>query len=336
MSLLFSPFTIGGLELKNRIVMSPMCMYSCEAEDGRITPWHQVHYVSRAVGQAGLIMVEATAVVPEGRISKRDLGLWEDSQIEGFRQLTEQIRAQGSRSAIQLAHAGRKSEAVPAGAAPSPVAFPGMPVPRALTLREIDGVVDAFISAARRAAAAGFDVIELHAAHGYLLNQFLSPLANQREDEYGGSREGRFLLLRRVVEGVRKVWDGPLFVRISADEYNSQGNTLDDMVYYVKELSSLGVHLADCSTGGVVPASIQPGPGYQVKYAAEIRSRTGMPTGAVGIITSGVQAEEILRQSQADLIFIGRALLKDPYWPRTAAAELGAELKPPVQYSRAW
>ncbi|WP_438445530.1 NADPH dehydrogenase NamA [Gorillibacterium sp. sgz5001074] len=336
MSLLFSPITLGGVELKNRIVMSPMCMFSSTAEDGQVTPWHQVHYVSRAVGQVGLIIAEATAVLPEGRISKRDLGLWEDAQIPGFRSLTEQIHANGSKAGIQLAHAGRKSEAVPAGAAPSAIAFPGMPEPRELTLAEIDGIVDAFAAAASRAAAAGFDVIELHAAHGYLLNQFLTPLANKREDEYGAGREGRFLLVRRVVEAVKKVWTGPLFVRISADEYDPQGSSMEDILYYVRELGALGVHLIDCSSGGVVPASIQVVPGYQVKYAAEIKERTGVPSGAVGLITGGAQAEDILKQSQADLIFIGRGLLKDPYWARTAAAELGAELKPPVQYYRSW
>lgn len=336
MALLFSPVELGGLVLKNRIVMSPMCMYSCYQEDGRVTPWHQVHYVSRALGQAGLIMVEATAVTPEGRISKQDLGLWEDSQTAGFRELVKLIHAQGSHAAIQLGHAGRKTRAVDQGVAPSAIAFPGMPEPRSLTVQEIDRIVEAFVASAGRAAEAGFDIIELHAAHGYLLNEFLSPLANTRNDEYGGSRERRFLALRRVITEVREVWKGPLFVRISADEYHEHGNTMDDMLYFVREMAALGVHLIDCSSGGVVQASIQPGPGYQVKYAAEIREKTGMATGAVGLITGGSQAEAILKQGQADLIFIGRELLRDPYWPRTAAKELGAELKPPVQYERGW
>lgn len=336
MSLLFSPITLGGLELKNRIVVSPMCMYSSFEENGRVTPWHQVHYGSRAAGQAGLVIVEATAVLPEGRISKQDLGLWEDSQVEGFRALNELLHAQGSKSGVQLAHAGRKSNAVGTGAAPSAIAFPGMPEPRALSLQEIDDVVAAFANAAVRAAEAGFDVIEIHAAHGYLLNQFLTPLANCREDAYGGDRSSRFLLLRRVITEVKKVWNGPLFVRISADEYNEQGNTMDDMIYYVNEMKSLGVHLIDCSTGGVVPAAIQPQPGYQVPYAAQIRQSTGLATGAVGLITSGTQAEDILAREAADLIFIGRPFLRDPYWPRTAALELGEVLKAPVQYERGW
>lgn len=337
MSRLFSPITIGGLELKNRIVMSPMCMYSVHNQDGRITPWHQVHYTSRASGQVGLIILEATAVQPGGRISKQDLGLWEDGQVEGLRELTGLVHQEGSRIGVQLAHAGRKSEAGEAGVAPSAVPFLGMPEPEALTTEGIEEIIEAFAEAALRAKEAGFDVIELHAAHGYLLNQFLSPLCNERVDEYSGaSREGRFLLLRRVVEAVRKGWSGPLFVRISADEYHEKGNTMEDIVYYVKELAMLGVDLVDCSTGGVVPATIRLHPGYQVKYAEEIRRKTGMSTGAVGMITTGEQAEDILAQGQADLIFVGRELLRDPYWPRNAAGDLNVAIKAPVQYARGW
>jgi NADPH2 dehydrogenase len=335
-SLLFSPVTIGGVELKNRIVMSPMCMYSSHNQDGRVTPWHVAHYASRAAGQAGLIMVEATAVSPVGRISKRDLGLWNDAQIEGLRQITDLIHAEGAKSAIQLAHAGRKTLAAEAGQAPSAIAFPDMPEPVALTTEEIEEVIRAFSAAALRAKEAGFDIIELHAAHGYLLNQFLSPLSNLREDEYGGGIQGRFLLVQRVIEAVKQVWQGPLFVRISADEYHPQGNSKEDILYFVRKMTSLGVHLIDCSTGGVVPAAISPNPGYQVTYAEEIRKLAQVPTGAVGLITTGSQAEEILSKGQGDLIFIGRELLRDPYWPRTAAKELGVELKAPVQYERAW
>ncbi|MDF2924319.1 MAG: dehydrogenase [Paenibacillaceae bacterium] len=337
MSILFSPLSIGGVELKNRIVMSPMCMYSVHNQDGRVTPWHISHYTSRATGQAGLVMVEATAVQPIGRISMRDLGLWEDGQIEGFRELTELIHGEGAKAAVQLAHAGRKTLTAEAGVAPSALAFPDMPVPVALTLEGIEQVIAAFAAAAVRAKAAGFDIIELHAAHGYLINQFLSPLSNLRQDEYGGgSRESRFLLLRRVIEAVRQVWNGPVFVRISADEYHEHGNTMEDMVYYAGEMAAAGVHLIDCSTGGVVPAAIAPHPGYQVPYAEEIRTRTGLATGAVGIITKGSQAEEILAKGQADLIFIGRELLRDPYWPRTAAKELNEAIQAPPQYERAW
>lgn len=336
MSLLFSPLTVGGLELKNRIVMSPMCMYSVYQEDGKVTPWHKVHYVSRATGQAGLIMTEAAAVLPIGRISKRDLGLWEDGQIAGLRELTELIHAEGAKAAIQLAHAGRKTTAADAGVSSSAVAFPGMPVPEALTAEGIGEVVEAFAAAARRSKEAGFDVVEIHGAHGYLLNQFLSPLINKREDEYGGSREARFLFLRRVVEAVKKEWSGPLFVRLSANEYNEKGNTAEDILYYAKELAGLGVHLIDCSSGGVVPADIKLFPGYQVPYAEAIRKGAGIATGAVGLITTGRQAEEILAKEQSDLIFIAREFLRDPYWPRTAAKELGAELTPPAQYQRGW
>lgn len=337
MSSLFSPITIGGVELKNRIVMSPMCMYSCPREDGRATPWHQVHYASRAAGQTGLIMLEATAVLPEGRISRKDLGLWEDSQVESFRQTVELIHAEGSKAAVQLAHAGRKSQAVEAGVAPSAIAFPNMPVPAALDNEGLQHVVEAFAAAARRSKEAGFDAIELHAAHGYLLNQFLSPLTNRRQDEYGGSPSARFLLLRQVVQAVKEVWQGPLFVRISADEYAENGSTWPDIVYYVQELAALGVHLIDCSTGGVVPAPpAQVFPGYQVPYAEKLRRETGILTGAVGLITTGTQAEEIVAKGQSDLVFIGRELLRDPYWPRTAAQELGYDLQPPAAYERGW
>lgn len=336
MSLLFSPITFGKTELKNRIVMSPMCTFSSENEDGHLVPWHTVHYGSRAVGQAGLVMVEATAVTPEGRISARDLGIWDDAHTTGFKALVDLIHDQGSKAAIQLAHAGRKAEGVPQGVAPSAIAFPGLPEPHALTEAEVDGVVEAFVRGAARAAEAGFDIVEVHAAHGYLLNEFLSPLSNRREDRYGGSPEARFLTVRRVVEGIREVFDGPVFVRLSVNEYHEEGSTMEDMVYYAKELKALGVHLIDCSSGAVVPAKIEVGPGYQVKYAAELRSRAGILTGAVGIITSGTQAEEILQKGEADLVFIGRAFLKDPYWPRTAARELGEEIQAPRVYGTAW
>lgn len=336
MSNLFSPLTIRGVELKNRIVMSPMCMYSSSLQDGRVTPWHKVHYASRAAGQTGLIMLEATAVLPEGRISKEDLGIWEDEQTAGLQELVDLIHEGGSKAAIQLAHAGRKSQAVPHGSAPSPIPFPDMPVPEALSEAGIARVIEAFKAAAVRARDAGFDVIELHGAHGYLLNQFLTPLANQRQDGYGGDREGRFLLMRQVIEEVRQVWDGPLFVRISADEYNEAGNRWEDFVYYARQMKELGVDLIDVSTGGVVPAHISPMTGYQVSYAEKLRQEAGIPTGAVGLITTGQQAEDILAHGQSDLIFIGRGLLRDPYWPRSASKELGVELTPPAQYQRAW
>lgn len=336
MNLLFSPAVIGGIELKNRIVMSPMCMYSVGKEDGIVTPWHITHYVSRAVGQAGLIILESTAVLPEGRISRRDLGIWEDSQVPGLAGLVEAIHEAGSKAGIQLGHAGRKTTAAEYGVAPSPLAFPDMPVPEELTAEGIARVIEAFAAAARRAVLAGFDVVELHAAHGYLLNEFLSPLTNHRQDQYGGSIENRFALLRQVIEAVKKEKPGALFVRISAEEYAPGGNSREDILYFAREMKALGVDLIDTSTGGVVLADIKYSPGYQVPYAADIRKETGIATGAVGLISNGSHAEEILAAGQSDLIFIGRAFLRDPYWPRTAAEELGYSLKAPSPYERGW
>ncbi|RAV05463.1 NADPH dehydrogenase NamA [Paenibacillus sp. YN15] len=336
MSLLFSPAIVGGVELKNRIVMSPMCMYSVTAEDGVVTPWHITHYASRAVGQAGLIILEATAVLPEGRISPRDLGIWDDSQVPGLTELVAAIHSSGAKAGIQLGHAGRKTMAADKGVAPSPLPFPDMPVPEELTAEGIAGVIDAFAAAARRAVLAGFDVVELHAAHGYLLSEFLSPLANHRQDHYGGSRENRFALLRQVIEAVKQEKPGALFVRISAEEYAPGGNTREDILYFAREMKASGVDLIDTSTGGVVLADIRYYPGYQVPYAADIRKETGIATGAVGLITTGTQAEEILAAGQSDLIFIGRSFLRDPYWPRTAAVELGHNIQAPAQYERGW
>ncbi len=336
MSTLFSTAKIGGVELKNRIVMSPMCMYSVHKEDGIVTPWHVTHYVSRAVGLAGLILLESTAVLPEGRISVRDLGIWEDSQMPALTALVEAIHQAGSKAGIQLGHAGRKTTAAAKGVAPSPVAFPDMPVPEELTADGIAQVIAAFAAAAKRAVQAGFDVVELHAAHGYLLNEFLSPLTNHRQDQYGGSRENRFTLLRQVIEAVKREKPGALFVRISAEEYAQGGNTREDVLYFAREMKALGVDLIDTSTGGVVPADIRFYPGYQVPYAADIRKEAGIATGAVGLISTGGYAEEVLASDQADLIFIGRAFLRDPYWPRTAAAELGVSLQAPAPYERGW
>ncbi|CCQ97702.1 NADPH dehydrogenase [[Clostridium] ultunense Esp] len=341
MSLLFTPFTIRNVTLKNRIVMSPMCMYSCYAKDGKVTPFHITHYVSRAVGQVGLIVQEATAVLPEGRISEEDLGIWEEDQLPGLTQLVEEIHRYGAKAGIQLAHAGRKAEVRGTIYAPSAIRFnERYAVPEALTLEGIQKVIDAFRAGAERAKRVGYDVIEIHAAHGYLLNQFLSPLANRREDEYGGSAENRFRLLGEVITAVRDVWQGPLFVRVSADEYHEKGNRVKDWVRFSGWMKEKGVDLIDVSSGGVIPGNeaepIPLGPGYQVPYAREIREKGEIPTGAVGLITSGRQAEEILEQGEADLIFIARELLRDPYFPRRAALELGESIEAPVQYRRGW
>ncbi|WP_078597027.1 NADPH dehydrogenase NamA [Evansella clarkii] len=334
---LFSPYEVKGVSIKNRIVMSPMCMYSSYSKDGKISDWHYPHYISRAVGQAGLIMIEATAVTEQGVISDQDLGIWSDEHIEGLKKLTTGMKQYGSKTAIQLAHAGRKSLYDGEIVAPSPIAFDEKSKkPKEMTVEEIKETVKAFKEGARRSKEAGFDIIEIHGAHGYLINQFLSPLTNKREDEYGGSRDNRFRLLKEVIEAVKTEWDGPLFTRISADEYHEDGNKMEDFVYFSTEMKELGVDLIDCSSGAVVRARISPYPGYQVRYAETIRKEAGIATGAVGMITSGIQAEEILRNERADLIFIGRPFLRDPYWPRTAAGELGVELDPPYQYSRGW
>ncbi|MDP5272866.1 NADPH dehydrogenase NamA [Chengkuizengella axinellae] len=334
---LFSNYTIKNVTLKNRIVMSPMCMYSCVNEDGKVMDWHLTHYTSRAVGQVGLIIVEATAIDPQGRISPYDLGIWNDEQIEGLKQLTEMTHVHGSKIGIQLAHAGRKAEVEGNIIAPSSIPFNDeMRTPQTMSLNQIQETIQAFQEGARRAEEAGFDVIEIHGAHGYLISSFLSPLTNQRTDEYGGSKENRYRFLSQVIEVIKEEWEGPLIVRISANDYTAGGNTPSDFIYYAKEMKEQGVDLVDCSSGGIVPASIDAYPGYQVKYADQIRNEGKMATGAVGLIVNGLQAEEILKNERADLIFIGRELLRDPYWAKTAAKQLRVEIDSPVQYSRAW
>ncbi|WP_176447191.1 NADPH dehydrogenase NamA [Lentibacillus sp. CBA3610] len=337
MTKLFTPIEFRNVELKNRIVMSPMCMYSCMDQDGKITPFHMTHYISRAVGQAGLIMTEATAVVPEGRISHEDLGIWDDEHIDGLKHLNEQIHNYGAKTGIQLAHAGRKARLDSDIYAPSAQAFnENSKTPTAMTAADIDKTVEAFKEGARRAKESGFDIIEIHGAHGYLINQFLSPLTNQREDSYGGSRENRCRFLSQVIEAVKTVWDGPLFVRISTDEYAEDGNTLDDILYFAEQMKQQNIDLIDCSSGGVVPASIKPFPGYQVKRCETIKQEASIATGAVGLITTGIQAEEILQNNRADLVLIGRSLLRNPYWAKAAADELNETLPAPKQYERGW
>lgn len=352
MSELFTPLRIGSLELRNRIAISPMCQYS--AEDGLAGDWHFVHYGSRAVGGAGLICLEATAVSPEGRISPKDLGIWSDHQIEPLQRITTFIHSQGSVAAIQLAHAGRKASHSDPGngdcqlqpsqggwttVAPSPIPFTeGESTPQVLDTEGIDKVKSDFKLAAVRALKAGFKVIEIHAAHGYLLHQFLSPLSNKRSDAYGGSFENRSRLLMEVVHEVLSVCpDGyPLFVRLSATDWTEGGWDIEETVRLSAQLKEAGVCLIDCSTGGNVSgARIPVAPGYQVHYAARIRKEAGIATGAVGMITNAAQAEEILQQGKADLIFIGRQSLRDPYFPLHAAKESGDEVLYPHQYARA-
>jgi 2,4-dienoyl-CoA reductase-like NADH-dependent reductase (Old Yellow Enzyme family) len=353
MSLLFSPITFRNIQLKNRLVVSPMCQYS--SDDGFANDWHLVHLGSRAVGGAALVIAEATAVTPEGRITPDDLGIWKDEHVEFLQRITSFISSHGAVPGIQLAHAGRKASHTSPwkGAAPLAVTEPGgwqtvgpsalpfsaaSPVPHELSPEEIKQVITGFKSAARRALQAGFKVVEIHAAHGYLLHSFYSPLSNHRTDSYGGSFENRVRLLLEVTDAIREVWpeEWPLFVRISATDWTEGGWTLDDSIKLVQELKQRGVDVIDCSTGGNSPdASIPAGPGYQVPFAEAIRQASGMPTGAVGIITTAIQAEEILRNGQADLILMARELLRNPYFPLRAALELGDEVNWPDQYLRA-
>lgn len=353
MSILFSPITISGVQLKNRIVVSPMCQYS--SQDGFSTDWHLVHLGSRAVGGAGLIITEAAAVSPEGRISPDDLGIWTEEHIAGLKRITQFIDAQGSAAGIQLAHAGRKASskrpwegggAIAATeergwetVAPSAVPFyPEKSEPKALTPEGIEKVITDFREAARRSLEAGFRVVEIHAAHGYLIHQFLSPLSNQRTDDYGGSFDNRIRLLLAVVDAIKIVWpaDLPLFVRISTTDWTEGGWDANDSIKLAGILKDKGVHVIDCSTGGNVPhAKIPVGPNYQVPNAERIKQEVGILTGAVGLITTAEQAEEILSNGQADLILMARELLRDPYFPLHAATTLGDDLAWPLQYERA-
>ena len=347
--MLFTPLKLRDLAIRNRIFVPPMCQYA--AAQGLPSDWHFVHYGSRAVGGAGLVIMEATAVVPEGRISPADLGLWTDEQAAGLGRIAAFVKAQGAAAGIQLAHAGRKASTTPGGVAlspeqggwnvvaPSAIPFsPAFATPEALTLAGIHAVVEAFGGAAARAAAAGFDVAEVHAAHGYLLHQFLSPLSNHRTDEYGGSLENRIRLVVEVARRVRGVWpnDKPVFVRISATDWVDGGWTLDDSIALCEQLRHEGVDLIDCSSGGMVPDAKMPiGPGYQTPFASAIRHCAGISTATVGLITGAEQAEHILATGQADAVLIGRQLLRDPYWPLHAAKELGADIAWPQQYVRA-
>ena len=351
---LFESLQLGGVRLKNRVVVSPMCQYS--SREGHPTPWHLVHLGSRAVGGAALVLTEASAVEARGRISPADSGIWLDSQADAWAPIARFIAEQGAVPGMQLAHAGRKAstdapwrggKGVPVEeggwrptVAPSAIAFDeGYPEPDAMTAGDIDAVVLAFASAAKRAAGAGFQVLEIHAAHGYLLHEFLSPLSNRRRDEYGGSFDNRIRLLRRVVAAVRAAVAEavPLFLRISATDWAEGGWDLEQSCALVDAIKGDGVTLVDVSSGGTVPhPKIPLGPGYQTPFAAEIRRRTGVPTGAVGMITVPEQADHIVRSGQADLVFLGREMLRDPYWPRRAAHALGATIEGPVQYGRAW
>jgi len=350
---LFTPYRIREVELKNRIVVSPMCQYS--AKEGHPQPWHLVHLGSRAVGGASLVITEASAVEERGRISPADAGIYDDAHVDSWRPITGFLREQGSVPGMQLAHAGRKASTAPpwtggkpitpaeggwAPVGPSVLPFDaGYPTPRALTTEEIEGVIASFRTAAKRALAAGFELIEIHAAHGYLLHEFLSPLCNARRDDYGGAYENRVRLTLRVVKAVREVWPErlPLFLRVSATDWMEGGWDLEQTIALSAMVRALGVDLVDVSSGGAVPrAKIPAAPGYQVAFAAEIRRRAGIATGAVGMISTPEQAETILATEQADVVLLARQLLRDPYWPRRAAKALDVKITPPKQYERAW
>lgn len=354
MTHLFDPLTIKSVTLRNRIGMSPMCMYS--SEDGHATDWHFVHMVTRAIGGAGLLIAEATAVLPEGRITPGDAGLWQDSQIAPLKRITDEVKKYGAVPGIQLAHAGRKaSTARPwdggasltdeSGAwhtfAPSALAFGGNLVhtPREMTHDDIARVTQAFRDAAARAVQAGYEWLEIHAAHGYLLHEFLSPLSNERRDEYGGSFENRCRMLFEVIAAVQETWpkDKPLTVRISATDWVANGWTSQDSIALAHHLKAAGIDLIDCSTGGNTPdAKIPVGAGYQLPFADSIKRETGIMTAAVGMITEAMQADQIIRNNQADIVLLGRELLRNPYWPMHAAKAVHKKdaIQPPVQYGR--
>jgi 2,4-dienoyl-CoA reductase-like NADH-dependent reductase (Old Yellow Enzyme family) len=352
MAQLFDPLPIRGITLKSRIVVSPMCQYS--SDDGFANDWHLVHLGSRAVGGASLVFAEATAVTPEGRISPEDLGIWKDDHIEYLARIVKFIKSQGVVPGMQIAHAGRKgstqrpwegSSKVPLASggwvpiAPSAVAFSdAYPMPQAMTKLEIREVVEAFAAAARRALQAGFQVLEIHSAHGYLAHEFYSPLSNFRDDEYGGSFENRTRIGREIVSAVRKVWPEnlPLFIRISATDWKEGGWDLDQAVELAKQLKPLGVDLVDCSSAGlVVDQKIVAGPGFQVPFAERIRRDANVLTATVGLIETKEQVTEILAKERADLVLMAREFLRDPYWPLRAARELGHKASWPAQYLRA-
>ncbi|MDF6022639.1 NADH:flavin oxidoreductase/NADH oxidase [Streptomyces sp. JH34] len=365
MSALFEPYALRSLTIPNRVWMAPMCQYSAQAsgpDAGTANDWHFAHYASRAAGGTGLVLVEATAVSPEGRISAADLGIWNDRQVDAFRRITAFLDGQGTVPGIQLAHAGRKASTgrpwqgggpVPADApegwqpvGPSPVAYDeGHTVPAELSTEDIQQVVRQFADAARRALDAGFRVAEIHGAHGYLIGEFLSPHSNHRTDAYGGSFENRTRFALEVVDAVRAVWpeELPLFFRVSATDWLTEnvddpreGWTADDTVRFARELLAHGVDLLDVSTGGLAPkARIPVEPGYQVPFAERVRKETGLPVGAVGLITDPVQAEKILADGSADAVLLGRELLRDPYFARNAARALGGEVRAPEAYGYA-
>ena len=350
-SRLFSPLQLRSLVFPHRVFVSPMCMYS--SDDGMPNEWHFVHLGSRAVGGAAFVCVEASGVTPVGRITPWDAGIWSEAHARAWKPIADFVRAQGSVPGIQLAHAGRKASCAqpwkggkplaPADGAwqtlgPSEIAFGDYPAPRAMTIAEIERTIEDFRMGATHALDAGFDVVEVHGAHGYLLHSFCSPLSNRRADAYGGSLENRIRLPLAVAKAVRDFWpaDKPVFYRVSATDWADGGWDLAETLVLCRELKKIGIDLVDCSSGGnIAHQKIPLGPGYQVPFADAIRREVGIPTGAVGLISEAAQAEQIVSLGQADAVILARALLRDPYWPRHAAKELKHELPWPSQYLRA-
>ena len=347
-SALFSPLTLRGARFRNRVFVSPMCQYS--SPDGFATDWHLVHLGSRAVGGAACVIQEATAVLPEGRISPDDAGIWSDAHVPGWGRIAAFVRSQGAVPGIQLAHAGRKGSTdvpwrggkpLPAWSVvgPSAIAYDaGWPTPEALDAGKLGAIVGAFVDATRRSLAAGFEVVEIHMAHGYLLHEFLSPLSNRRDDAWGGSLENRMRLPLAVARAVRDAWpeDRPLFVRVSASDWAEGGWDLTQTIELAKRLKEIGVDLVDGSSGGLVPhQKIALGPGYQVPFAEAVRREAGIATGAVGMITEPEQAEAIVAEGKADVVLLAREMLRDPYWILRAASILDAEVRWPEPYLRA-
>lgn len=333
-ALLFEPITINGVEFRNRIAMSPMCMHSA-SDDGETNDFHVIHYGARALGGAGLVMLETAAVLPNGPIGPGDIGIWDDRHIEGLSRVTAAIHRFGAKAGAQIGHAGRQLGINLPSIAPSAIPFTTESrVPQAMSVEQIKEVIRAFGEGARRARESCFDVIEIHCAHGYLLNQFLSPLANTRTDEYGGSQENRYRIVREVIDAVRREWNGPLFLRISSTEYAEGGNRPQDFLLWGTWMKEQGIDLIDCSSGGIAMVQVNTYPNYQVPAAELLRRELDIKTGAVGLIETGRQAEEILQNGRADMVLVGREMLKDPFWARTAADDLNVVMPVPPQYTR--
>lgn len=338
MTHLFSEYSIGSLKLKNRVAMAPMCMF-CAGEDGKVTDFHVLHYATRAVGGVGLIMIEATAISPEGRISSNDLGIWDDDHIEGLTRLVKAVHDNGAKIGIQLGHAGRKCRAEGmAVEAPSAIAFDEeSPTPVEMTKQDIAVTVEEFRRAAIRANKAGFDIIQIHGAHGYLLSEFLSPLTNTRADEYGGSPENRVRIVGEVIDAIKSVWGSkPLELRVSAEDYAEGGNKAEDLALMINLVKDRGLDTVNVSTGGVVSVMPKAFPGYQVPHAKIIKEQTGLPVVAGGLILSADEANRLVKAGEVEQVYFGRELLRNPYLALNAMFEMADDFEAPKQYKRAY